>query len=158
MNSESPVERINRLVEKISSTGKNFTVLQETSAHVLQVPAGDIKQICRKLKETEPLYFLHLSDITVVDYPKKQARFQLNYQLFSFKLNHQLQLKINISENQAVYSLRDIWPGAEIMEEEISELFGIEFLRNDEQQNCFLNCGSSVSPLRKDYPKGREQQ
>jgi len=157
MNTDTLIERINSLVAKNISSKEKFFVLKKTPDHILQIPPEDLPEICHKLKETEPYYFLHLSDITAVDFPEKQKRFQLNYQLFSFKLNYRLELKFSVPENYTVNSIQKIWPGAEIMQQEISKLFGINFSNTSNKQTWQFDPGTIQQPLRKDYPDGTDR-
>ena len=87
----------------------------------------DLRGSFRILKEDPRLRFDFLSDITAVDYwKKKEPRFELVYQLLSLQSGKRLRVRVPVSEeNAAIESLTPLWRGANFLEREIWDLFGI---------------------------------
>jgi NADH-quinone oxidoreductase subunit C len=114
----------------------------------------DLRESFRMLKEDANLNFDFLSDITAVDYwKKKQPRFEMVYHLASLKARRQLRIKVPVPEmDPAVESLTPLWAGANFMEREVWDLFGIRFLGHPDLRRILLYEEFQGHPLRKDYP------
>lgn len=112
-----------------------------------------ILDVCESLKQTEPYYFLHLSDITAVDYPERSGpRFDVVYQLYSFNLNMRIRLKVQVDEDESVPSLTELWSTANWLEREVYDMFGITFSGHPNLERILMPKATQSHPLRKDYP------
>jgi NADH-quinone oxidoreductase subunit C len=120
---------------------------------VLLDPAG-LRESFRILKEDSRLAFNFLSDITAVDYwNKKEPRFELVYQLVSLQQKTKLRVRVPVTESDAVVeSLTPLWPGANFLEREVWDLFGIRFSDHPDLRRILLYDEFQGHPLRKDYP------
>ncbi len=116
-------------------------------------PAG-LRESFRTLKEDARLAFDFLSDITAVDYwNKKEPRFEVVYQLVSLQHKTRLRIQVPLSENDPVVdSLTPLWPGANFLEREVWDLFGIRFADHPDLRRILLYEEFKGHPLRKDYP------
>jgi NADH-quinone oxidoreductase subunit C len=106
------------------------------------------------LKRDGRLEFDFLSDITAVDYwKKKEPRFEVVYQLVSRKHRRRLRVRVPVPENDpAVESLTPLWSGANFLEREVWDLFGIRFIDHPDLRRILLYDEFQGFPLRKDYP------
>lgn len=116
------------------------------------IDPADLPEVCETLKETDPFYFIHLSDLTAVDYPDREQRFDVIYQLFSFKLNMRLRLRLQVDEGESVPSLTPLWETANWLERECYDMFGVEFDGHPNLERILMPKASRSHPLRKDYP------
>ncbi|MFQ5849192.1 MAG: NADH-quinone oxidoreductase subunit C [Candidatus Binatia bacterium] len=116
-------------------------------------------EIFRLLKEDPRLDFSFLTDITAVDYlGKKTPRFEVVYHLYSLALNHRLRVKVPVPEEDlCVDSLTPLWKGANWLEREAWDLFGIRFCGHPDLTRILLYEGFQGHPLRKDYPVNQRQ-
>lgn len=96
--------------------------------------------------------FNQLVDITAVDYPHKNQRFEVVYHLLSLTHNLRLRVKINLSENNAINSIEKIFPSANWFEREIWDMFGIVFENHTDLRRILSDYEFSGFPLRKDFP------
>src|ERR671910_3104349 len=114
----------------------------------------DLRESFRILKEDSTLHFDFLSDITAVDYwKKKEPRFELVYQLLCLQSGKRLRVRVPVSEeNAAIESLIPLWRGANFLEREIWDLFGICFIGHPDLRRILLYDEFEGYPLRKDYP------
>ena len=103
------------------------------------------------LKSQEGGAYVFLTDETAVDYPKRPKRFEIIYQLYSFKLNHRLRLKVLAAEGEKVPSVVRLWPTANWLEREIYDMFGIEYEGHPDLRRILLPEEWTGHPLRKDY-------
>ncbi len=111
----------------------------------------------------DELGFNFLSDITCVDrlnLRDAEDRFQLVYQLVNYDANERLTLLVMLNEpNLTVQSAVPIWEGADWLEREVYDMFGIEFAGHPDLRRILLPDEFTAHPLRKDYPmQGRGER
>jgi NADH-quinone oxidoreductase subunit C len=104
-------------------------------------------------KETPELNFNLLSDVTCVDRFPVEPRFELNYSLVSIPRRDRLRLRTSVSaQNPVIESLVPVWPGANWLEREVFDLFGIHFQGHPDLRRILLPDGFEGAPLRRDFP------
>jgi len=96
--------------------------------------------------------FDYLVDITAVDWPKRQARFDIVYILYSLSRNERLRIKTQIADGFRPASATSVHPAANWLEREIFDMFGIEFAGHPDLRRILMPDGWNGHPLRKDYP------
>src|SRR5215210_5216104 len=117
------------------------------------VDGARIVEICDFLKRDEEVSFNYLSDLTCVHYPdRRDAPFEVVYNLFSISSNERVRLKVRTSEALAVESVTSVWPAANWLEREVFDLFGIRFHNHPDLRRLLLPPDWEGHPLRKDYP------
>ena len=99
------------------------------------------------------LKFNLLSDITCVDRFPIEPRFELNYQLVSMERSVRLGLRCSVSAQQPIVdSMCPVWPGANWLEREVFDLFGIRFEGHPDLRRILLPEEFEGAPLRRDFP------
>ena len=88
---------------------------------------SDVFSIIKFLKENKKLLFNQLIDITAIDYPSRELRFEVIYLLISLTLNQRILIKTTINENDNLESISSIHKAANWYERECYDLFGIKF-------------------------------
>ena len=126
-------------MEAFSYLGQNYLIL----------PRESILPVALYLK-TECGFHL-LADLTAVDYPKREKRFEMVYQLYCFPRNERLRLKVPVGAAEAVESVTPVWSGADWMEREVFDMFGIRFDHHPNLKRILLPDEWEGYPLRKDY-------
>lgn len=96
--------------------------------------------------------FSTLVDITAVDYPGRDARFDVVYHFLSMYQNHRIRLKVAVREDELVQSITDIHPSAGWFEREIFDMFGLMFAGHPDLRRLLTDYGFRGHPLRKDFP------
>ena len=96
--------------------------------------------------------FSTLVDITAVDYPGRDARFDIIYHFLSMYTNQRIRLRIAVREDDVVPSLVDIHPSANWFEREVFDMFGILFSGHPDLRRILTDYGFRGHPLRKDFP------
>ena len=127
------------LLEASTYLGQNYFVVE----------AAQIGAICAFLKQEEQ--FNMLTDVTAVDYPKRPKRFEVIYQLYSFPRNERLRVKAQVAENETIASVTSVWEGANWLEREAYDMFGITFQGHPDLRRILLPEEWQGFPLRKDY-------
>jgi NADH-quinone oxidoreductase subunit C len=92
-----------------------------------------------------------LSDLTAVDWPKREKRFDIVLNLYSFTHNSRLRIKARAAAGEKVPSVAIIWPTANWLEREVYDMFGIEFAGHPNLTRILLPEEWQGHPLRKDY-------
>jgi NADH-quinone oxidoreductase subunit C len=121
---------------------------------ILILDKAGLRESFRFFKEDARLRLDFLSDITAVDYWKKQEpRFEVVYQVASLNGGHRLRVRVPVPEDEAtVESLTPLWRGANFLEREVWDLFGIRFIDHPDLRRILLYEEFQGHPLRKDYP------
>ena len=123
---------------------------------VVDVPPASILDTARRLA-SEFAFDLFL-DVTAVDWPGRTPRFDVVYHFYSTKHFIRVRLKTRVSEaDPVVDSLVSLYGSAGFMERECHEMYGIGFRGNADLRPILLYEGFAGHPLRKDYPKLKEQ-
>jgi NADH-quinone oxidoreductase subunit C len=90
--------------------------------------------------------------------PPAPSRFAVVYHFYSMALKHRLRLVVPVEESAAeVDSLSSLWPGADWLEREVWDMFGIRFRGHPDLRRILMYDGFEGHPLRKDYPVKRRQ-
>lgn len=117
------------------------------------VPPELLRATAQQCKENPSLNFNLLSDTTCVDRYPVEPRFELNYQLVSIPRRDRLRLRTSVSaQHPVIDSLVPVWPGANWLEREVFDLFGIRFEGHPDLRRILLPDGFEGFPLRRDFP------
>ena len=116
---------------------------------ILIVAADRLLDIAQYSRHEEK--FDLLTDQTAVDWPRREKRFDLVLNLYSFPKNERLRIKTQLAENEPVSSLESVWPAANWMEREVYDMFGIVFEGHSNLKRLLLPEEWQGYPLRKDY-------
>jgi NADH dehydrogenase (ubiquinone) Fe-S protein 3 len=118
----------------------------------LNVTPQGLKPTLQFLKLHQATQFNQLVDITAVDYPNKPNRFQLVYLLLSIPYNTRITLTTETNEISPIDSIVDIYKGANWMEREVYDMFGVFFVGHPDLRRILTDYGFEGHPLRKDFP------
>jgi NADH-quinone oxidoreductase subunit C len=140
----------------------------------LVVPSPNLHDVMRHLRDDPRCAYDYLVDVVGADYLNYPAetlgRFAVIYQLSSIPHNRRLTVKsfLNPSIDTSgivpdptleIDSVTDIWPGAEWLEREVYDMFGIRFRNHPDLRRILLWKDYPGHPLRKDYPlRGRGER
>jgi NADH-quinone oxidoreductase subunit C len=129
----------------------------------VRVPAEKLLEVMRFLHEDERCSFEQLCDLTCVDYlnfPDARDRYGVVYALLSLSRNDRLWVKCFVNDpTPEVPSVTEIWHGAEWMEREAWDMFGVRFSGHADLRRILTWEAFEAHPLRKDYPlRGRGER
>jgi len=128
-------------------------VLEFRGETTIVVPHHLLRQAAQQCRDNAALKFNLLSDATCVDRFPVEPRFELNYALVSVDRRARIRLRTRVSGQQPVVdSLVPVWPGANWMEREIFDLYGIRFEGHPDLRRILLPTGFEGFPLRRDFP------
>ena len=119
----------------------------------IYVAAADLPAVARVLQRDDLFRCNLLAEITAVDFWPREPRFELVYILVSLELRLRVRLKVRLSGDAArVATVTNLWPGANWLEREVWDLFGIEFDGHPDPRRLLMPEDWEGFPLRKDYP------
>jgi NADH-quinone oxidoreductase subunit C len=111
----------------------------------------DLREVARFCRDE--LSFDYLIDITSIDNPGEDPRFEIVYELYSMPMAVHLRLKLKISEEIGVVdTVSDIWPTANWHEREIYDMMGLKFNGHPDLRRILMWDGYPYFPLRKEFP------
>jgi NADH-quinone oxidoreductase subunit C len=114
--------------------------------------ASDVVAVARFLRDDPACQFVNIIDITAVDWPSREQRFDVVYHFLSPRLNQRVRLKVATDEVTPVPSLIDIFRGADWFERETYDLYGVLFTGHPDMRRLLTDYGFEGHPLRKDFP------
>ena len=106
----------------------------------------------RFLRDDSRCLFWNIVDITAVDWPGRERRFDVVYHLLSPKHNVRVRVKIETDEGAPVASIIEVFPGADWFEREAYDLYGVVFTGHPDMRRLLTDYGFDGHPLRKDFP------
>ncbi|MGB5104152.1 MAG: NADH-quinone oxidoreductase subunit C [Steroidobacteraceae bacterium] len=122
----------------------------------LTIEPANLGAVARSLKDSHGLDML--LDVTAVDWPGREPRFDVVHHFYSTSHRVRVRVKTRVPESDPeVDSLVALYGSARYMERECHEMYGIRFRGNEDLRPILLYEGFAGHPLRKDYPKQREQ-
>ena len=130
------------------ATGHSIGFNQLTVA----VEAGRIVDAVRFLRDDPACRCVNLTDVTAVDYPGRERRFDVVYHLLSPTLNARIRLRAEAGETTQVPSIIEVFPGADWFERETYDLYGVIFIGHPDMRRLLTDYGFDGHPLRKDFP------
>lgn len=133
-----------RVIDVTENLGQVSVTVDRTAVH----------DIMTFLHESPELRFDMLVALTTVDYAdRKPVRFEVVYQLLSTSRCGAVRIKAPVPEDDCtIASVTDIWKGANWLERECFDMFGISFTGHPELRRILMPEDWQGHPLRKDYP------
>ena len=93
-----------------------------------------------------------LVDVTATDYPEREERFEIVYNLLSLSHNHRVRVKVATDEKTPVPSIVPLFSAAGWFEREVWDMFGVFFTDHPDLRRMLTDYGFEGHPLRKDFP------
>jgi NADH/F420H2 dehydrogenase subunit C len=116
------------------------------------VAAAQIVDVARHLRDHADAAFDLCSDVTASDWPSRAERFDVIYCLYSTRHRHRVRVKARVAEHQPIASVTPVWPGANWLEREVFDMFGVNFTGHPDRRRILMPEDWQGYPQRKDYP------
>lgn len=157
----NPADKYQGLAEGLHSYGQyvmsclpkyvqQFTVWKDELS--IYIPPSGVIPVISFLKNHTAAEFTQVSDITAVDYPTKEQRFEVVYNLLSVRHNSRIRVKTYADEATPVPSITGLFEGALWYEREVWDMFGVFFSGHPDLRRILTDYGFDGHPLRKDFP------
>jgi NADH-quinone oxidoreductase subunit C/D len=154
------MQSLDNLKKDLSSIVKPATFSQynfyESYKHdVLELPKEELLPVVRFLKETNK--YDMMMDLTAVDYPERQKRFDVVIHLFNTKNLARLRIKAQVGEHEEIDSITSVFKAANWFEREAFDLYGVKFRGHPNLIKILTHHEFVGHPLRKDYDADQQQ-
>jgi NADH-quinone oxidoreductase subunit C len=116
------------------------------------ISPSTIPDFANYLRTDSSCRFTTLIDITAVDWPAREKRFDIVYHFLSMHLNHRIRVKAEVREDELVPSIVSEFPSADWYEREVFDMYGILFSGHPDLRRILTDYGFRGHPLRKDFP------
>ncbi len=123
---------------------------REIGELVVNVAVSDAFGFLKKLRDE--FGFAQVMDICGVDFPAREARFDVVYNLLSITRNDRIRVIVQTDPATPVASVSALWPNATWWEREVWDLFGVRFEGLADHRRILTDYGFEGHPLRKDFP------
>jgi len=114
--------------------------------------AADIVKVATFLRDDPTCQFVCFIDVTAIDWPAREKRFDVVYHLLSPRMNQRVRVKIMTDETTPVASIVEVYRGADWFEREAYDLYGVLFTGHPDMRRILTDYGFEGHPLRKDFP------
>jgi NADH-quinone oxidoreductase subunit C len=162
VTSARPIEELRQVLaaacgQRLSQADLDLST--ERGDLVARIKAADIFEFLKLCKESSDLCFNLLVDVTAVDWmDAREHRFEVVYQLLSLTNLWRLTVKVSVGEgNPEIASATPLWNGANFLEREVWDMFGIRFVGHPDLRRILMYEEFVGHPLRKDYPLQAKQ-
>ena len=118
----------------------------------IYIPPVGVFPVVSFLKHHTAAEYTMVADITAVDYPTRNNRFEIVYNLLSVRHNSRVRVKTYADEATPVPSITSLYDGANWYEREVYDLFGVFFIGHPDLRRIMTDYGFDGHPLRKDFP------
>lgn len=119
----------------------------------IYIPPQGVIPVFTFLKYHTAAEYTQVSDITAVDFPTKDQRFEVVYNLLSVRHNSRIRVKTYADEATPVPSITSLYDGANWYEREVYDMFGVFFTDHPDLRRIMTDYGFDGHPLRKDFPQ-----
>lgn len=146
------LEDFGRYIQKNLPSKMNVGSKMKNDMLVLFVGVSSLSRVMFFLRDNANCQFKQLVDITAVDYPDREKRFEIVYQLLSIKYNRRIRVKVRTTEDVAIPSVVKTFSSAGWLEREVFDMFGVYFDGHPDLRRILTDYGFEGHPLRKDFP------
>ena len=137
------------------SSKEDFVLEEAGKAAVLRISPRQLLPFLLHLKESGRYDFLMC--VSGSDYPKREKRFEISYELFSTRTISRLRVKLSAAEGEEIPTAQFLWPAADWFEREIYDMYGVRFKGHPNLRRLLTHHQFQGHPLRKDYPADLQQ-
>jgi NADH-quinone oxidoreductase subunit C len=118
----------------------------------IKANAADIIRVTTFLRDDPRCQFVCIIDVTAVDWPSRERRFDVVYHFLSPTKNARIRVKVETDEVTPVPSIISVFRGADWFERETYDLYGVLFTGHPDLRRLLTDYGFEGHPLRKDFP------
>ena len=148
---EDTLERLGQTIR--NALGASVTGYTVANAELtVNAKAADVVSVAKFLRDDPACQFINIIDVTAVDWPSREKRFDVVYHFLSPRLNQRVRLKVATDETTPVPSLIEVFRGVDWFERETYDLYGVLFTGHPDMRRILTDYGFEGHPLRQDFP------
>ena len=147
-------EALSELAEYVAAVFPGEVAATEVAFHELAVAVDreSIVKVLTFLRDDANCGFRVLVDICGVDWPERETRFDVVYNLLSLTHNQRIRVKVQTDERHPLPSVAGVFSSAGWYEREAWDMYGIMFSGHPDLRRLLTDYGFEGHPLRKDFP------
>ncbi len=147
-------EALSELAEYVAAAFPGEVAATEVAFHelVVAVDRESIVKVLTFLRDDANCGFRVLVDICGVDWPERETRFDVVYNLLSLTHNQRIRVKVQTDERHPLPSVAGVFRSAGWYEREAWDMYGIMFSGHSDLRRLLTDYGFEGHPLRKDFP------
>ena len=144
---------LNDLKDIVSAAlGENVLGVEDTAGELsIRVKRDALVRVLTYLRDDVNCQFKQLLDLCGVDYPEREERFEVVYNLLSMPHNLRIRVKVTTA-GDPVPSVTGVFSTAGWFERECWDMYGVAFEGNPDLRRILTDYGFEGHPLRKDFP------
>jgi NADH-quinone oxidoreductase subunit C len=127
------------ILEAATYLGQNYLVVDRSVCHA----------VLSALRQQHG--YASITDLTAVHYPKDPLPFEIVWILYSMPNEARIRVKARFAEGEEAPTVTDQWVGANWMEREVYDMFGVRFAGHPDLRRILMPDDWTGFPLRKDY-------
>ncbi|MCB0365096.1 MAG: NADH dehydrogenase (quinone) subunit D [Bdellovibrionaceae bacterium] len=135
--------------------GNSFAFSHAVGNNVIEADKGSVFGILEHFKNTGRFDFL--MQVAAADFPDREKRFEVAYELFSSKNANRVRIKAQVGEGESIPTALPLWKGADWFERECWDMYGIQFEGHPNLRRLLTHHQFVGHPLRKDYDADHQQ-
>ena len=116
------------------------------------IDRNSLLKVLTFLRDDQNTQFKLVMDVTAVDRPDREDRFEVVYHLLSMTHNQRLRVKVPTDEHTPVPSVGSVFSSAIWLERETWDMYGVLFSGHQDLRRILTDYGFEGHPLRKDFP------
>jgi NADH-quinone oxidoreductase subunit C len=147
-------EALNELGEYIAAAQPDAVISTtiELGQLTVNAKAGDVVKLMTFLRDDSHCQMKVLTDLFGIDWPEREQRFDVVYNLLSMTHNQRVRVKIQTDERTPVLTMTTVYSAAGWFEREAWDMYGIMFDGNPDLRRLLTDYGFEGHPMRKDFP------
>lgn len=144
---------LNDLKVTISAAlGANVLAVEDSVGElIIRVKRDALLRVLAYLRDDVHCQFKQLVDLCGVDYPEREERFEIVYNLLSLTHNFRIRVKVTTA-GDTVPSVTGVFSTAGWFEREVWDMYGVPFSGHPDLRRILTDYGFEGHPLRKDFP------
>ena len=133
----------------------SFSFQESFNNSIILAEPKEVLSLLTELKKNH--HFDFLMQVFGVDFPEREKRFEVGWELFSSKKIQRVRVKTNVAENESVPTAQFLWKTSDWFERETYEMYGISFSNHPNLKRLLTHHEFKGWPLRKNYPADKNQ-
>ena len=153
MQSQDPtLQKFGSYIESHLPNSLTAKVEERGGELVMVVPPQELLSVLAMLRDDPHCLFRQLIDVCGVDFPEREKRFEVVYNLLSMKYNLRLRVVVQVGEEMLVPSASAVFNSANWYEREVWDMYGVYFSNHPDLRRILTDYGFEGHPQRKDFP------
>lgn len=148
-------KKLDSLIKHLKESKIEGEIQSSSISHgelTLDVSKDSLISVLDFLKKDSKSHFTQLVSICGADYPQNHKRFEVIYNLLSFKHNQRIRVKVALGYDEILPTASELFINAVWYEREVWDMYGIMFANNPDLRRILTDYNFEGHPLRKDFP------